>query len=615
MRQTSPFQKTRKLSHTVLDDGCTDEQKILMLEKILDQDYMFTVLPREIRLKYARAFRPTRLGPNVTVFKQGDRPEKFYAIESGSFLVTVNKNQTRLVGAGQTFGELSMLYQCTRSATVTSTEESSVWYLDRVTFHKALDEIETLRRKKLSTYLENLNWHHEIHEPSLLSDDEDGNENEEKVDLLEQFSRRLVFHRFPPKSEIQCASQSSTIFHVVSGSISHHHHTTEEEKTTTNSKVVYSSSSSWFEVCRADEIARDGRCLISDSNSVTTVLAMSHMDLMSMSADSKYRRSIELDLEEDSDIPSFEAELSSSLRFMKQKMSRKFSSPETHVQSKINKSVLLHVDCTKHNNSLQQKSIHHDVSFDDRSSNTPPVHKSSSSSSSSSSPPSGYDDDDEEEEDDDDDENSPRLIQRRKQVRLQSSMRSLPEDFIEEEEEEEEEDNNDEEMCMETRSLLVSTLSEHFLFSELQESELENMVRIMKKRSYKANECIIRQGERTSKIDCGLFIVGLNGDVVLYSEDDQDEKRLSAGHTFGASSLMFSERHRVTARTIRFSTLWFLGPREFHRYRALSASKRRVKIESFISKSKVLSVLPSGCVESLVDSFVTHSFLKGMLTL
>ena len=76
---------------------------------------------------------------------------------------------------------------------------------------------------------------------------------------------------------------------------------------------------------------------------------------------------------------------------------------------------------------------------------------------------------------------------------------------------------------------------------------------------------------------------------------------------------MFSERHRISARTgtSRETELWFLGPRAFHRYRALSASKRGAKIESFISKSKVLSVLPSSCVENLADSFVTHSFLKG----
>ena len=151
MGRTSPFQWSRKNCEQKSDQESSNEQQIAMLEKILEQDYMFTVLPREARSKYAKAFRPLRLGPNVTVFKQGDRPDKFYAIETGSFLVTVTKDQTRLVGAGQTFGELAMLYQCTRSATVTSTEESNLWYLDRATFHQAVDEIEKIKETKLTS--------------------------------------------------------------------------------------------------------------------------------------------------------------------------------------------------------------------------------------------------------------------------------------------------------------------------------------------------------------------------------------------------------------------------------------------------------------------------------
>ena len=254
--RTSPFQWPRKNVEQKSDQDCSDKQHIIMLEKILDHDYMFTVLPRESRSKYAQAFRPLRLGPNVTVFKQGDRPDKFYAIETGSFLVTVNKDQTRLVGAGQTFGELAMVYQCTRSATVTSTEESNLWYLDRATFHKAVEEIERIRETKLTSYLRGLDWQ------AFVEEDRE----EDDVTTLEKFSRRLVFHRFPPKSEVQCVSQSSTIFHVVSGSISH---VPNKEK---KKCVMYNASSSWFEVCRADEIAREGKCFLSASNAWTTVI-------------------------------------------------------------------------------------------------------------------------------------------------------------------------------------------------------------------------------------------------------------------------------------------------------------------------------------------------------
>lgn len=567
VRRTSPNQSNRKSHETIQNEENIDEKKLFILENILEKDYMFTVLPRKVRLKYASALRPIRLGPNVTVFKQGDRPDKFYVIETGSLLVTVGKDQSRLVGSGQTFGELAILYQCTRSATVTSKEESFLWYLDRNTFFEAATEIESVRTQRLKSYLLKLNLDHE----ESIEEEEEENASER----FQQLSRRLVFHRFPPKSEILCASQSSTILHVVSGSISH---ISNKDK---KSVVVYGSSSSWFEVCRADEIARDGRRLVSDSSSVTTVLAMNHMDLMSMSQKCKYRRMIESDLEEDSDLP-FDSELSSSMRSIKQRMSRNYTSPEYFVQDKIN-----------------QMSVITTPSIDD-------------------------DEGDEEKEEEEHNKdvmmvhNSPRLTRRRRQIPLQSSTLHPTDSFRGDEDsccdddEEEEDDHEDSRMDDETQTLLVSTLSEHFLFSDLRENELESMVRRMKKRTYKANEWIVRRGEKTSETDCGLFVVGLKSFVLLSENKDDESKRVDAGNTFGASALMFSERHRVSVRTSSEKTeLWFLGPRAFHRYRAISASKRRAKIENFVSKSKVLALLPSSCVESLADSFVTHSFLKG----
>ena len=236
---------------------------------------------------------------------------------------------------------------------------------------------------------------------------------------------------------------------------------------------------------------------------------MSHMDLLSMSSDSNYRRSIELDLEADSDVP-FRAELSSSLRSIKQKISRKFTSPENLVQDKINKISL--------------------------STDTPENFTDSPSSFRVSS--EGDDEEDEfemlDKQNDEELSSSLHLTRRRKQVPIQSSLRSLNDSFRMDSVEDEDKES---EMCDETRSLLLSTLSEHFLFSELQESELENMVRVMKRRSYKANQWIIRRGEKTSESDGGLFVVGLNSDVLLReseeseekSDDDQEEKRLCAG--------------------------------------------------------------------------------------
>jgi len=61
-----------------------------------------------------------------------------YAIESGKFdvlkKVGAKNEKINAMGAGQTFGELALLYGAKRSATVLCTEKASLWALDRSTF-------------------------------------------------------------------------------------------------------------------------------------------------------------------------------------------------------------------------------------------------------------------------------------------------------------------------------------------------------------------------------------------------------------------------------------------------------------------------------------------------
>ena len=70
---------------------------------------------------------------------------------------------------------------------------------------------------------------------------------------------------------------------------------------------------------------------------------------------------------------------------------------------------------------------------------------------------------DEEEEEESVESSSLHLRRRRKQVPLQSSLRSLNDSFrMDSVSDEEEEAEEEDEKCAETRSLLLSTLSEHF---------------------------------------------------------------------------------------------------------------------------------------------------------
>ncbi|KAL6690265.1 cyclic nucleotide-binding-like protein [Trichoderma pleuroticola] len=103
----------------------------------------------------------------IKVISQGDAGDYFYVVERGSFDVYVNPcgfiepgpdglgNKVSSVQAGGSFGELALMYNAPRAATIISAEGScTLWALDRVTFRRILMESTFARRRMYESFLE-----------------------------------------------------------------------------------------------------------------------------------------------------------------------------------------------------------------------------------------------------------------------------------------------------------------------------------------------------------------------------------------------------------------------------------------------------------------------------
>ncbi|RCI13367.1 hypothetical protein L249_1017 [Ophiocordyceps polyrhachis-furcata BCC 54312] len=103
----------------------------------------------------------------IKVINQGDAGDFFYVVEKGSFDVHVNPAGAIQPGpdgmgakvgniqAGGSFGELALMYNAPRAATVISIEPScTLWALDRITFRRILMESTFARRRMYESFLE-----------------------------------------------------------------------------------------------------------------------------------------------------------------------------------------------------------------------------------------------------------------------------------------------------------------------------------------------------------------------------------------------------------------------------------------------------------------------------
>lgn len=93
------------------------------------------------------------------VIKEGDEGDSLYVVGSGTLSCTkVFKGQTtptflKRYQPGEAFGELALLYNAPRAATITSDKESVLYALDRQTFNHIVKDAAIKRREKYETFL------------------------------------------------------------------------------------------------------------------------------------------------------------------------------------------------------------------------------------------------------------------------------------------------------------------------------------------------------------------------------------------------------------------------------------------------------------------------------
>ena len=110
------------------------------LSKAIDENFLFQLETDDLDI-ILDAFEPQEVGAGATVIMQGDKDAKyFYVIGEGECDIYVDGVNVATLCKGNSFGELALLYDAPRAATVKVTTKTSakLWRLDRDTFKRIL---------------------------------------------------------------------------------------------------------------------------------------------------------------------------------------------------------------------------------------------------------------------------------------------------------------------------------------------------------------------------------------------------------------------------------------------------------------------------------------------
>jgi hypothetical protein len=99
---------------------------------------IFASLPAPALERLASQLQPITVPAGATVVRQGDHGDRFYVVESGRLRVTVDGSPGRELGPGDSFGEIALLRDVPRTATVEAETEVRLQALEREDFLEAV---------------------------------------------------------------------------------------------------------------------------------------------------------------------------------------------------------------------------------------------------------------------------------------------------------------------------------------------------------------------------------------------------------------------------------------------------------------------------------------------
>jgi cAMP-dependent protein kinase regulator len=130
----------------------SDEQ-VKRLNASVTKNFLFSNLDDDSLHSVLSCLQEKHVPANTDIIVQGDEGDFFYVLESGEVEIIKDGQSLGKSGAGVSFGELALMYNAPRAATVRATSNCVLWALDRLTFRRVLLHKTASKRSMYETFL------------------------------------------------------------------------------------------------------------------------------------------------------------------------------------------------------------------------------------------------------------------------------------------------------------------------------------------------------------------------------------------------------------------------------------------------------------------------------
>lgn len=140
----------RESFNYIIKDTVAKNRK--MYEEILQQVYVLKDMDPYERSKLADCLKSETYKDGQVIIKEGEQGDTFYMLVDGHAVATKNNTVIKDYTKGDYFGELALLKNQPRAATVTCKGSCRVVYLDRKSFKRLLGPVEMILNRNVENY-------------------------------------------------------------------------------------------------------------------------------------------------------------------------------------------------------------------------------------------------------------------------------------------------------------------------------------------------------------------------------------------------------------------------------------------------------------------------------
>jgi len=149
------------------------EDAMKRIQGCLGSSFLFSSLEEEEMKTVILALKEKAVEPKTRIIQQGDDGNSMFIIEEGDVdclkKIGSEEKVVKKCGPGDAFGELALLYNCPRAASVEAATKCLVWELDRETFNRIVKDSAAKKRTTYTEFLKKIPLFHNMDEYEMMT--------------------------------------------------------------------------------------------------------------------------------------------------------------------------------------------------------------------------------------------------------------------------------------------------------------------------------------------------------------------------------------------------------------------------------------------------------------